>query len=73
MNTTKAPIFHTHTPLWDNSQLPELHTVPDQNLWTAKGILFLSHVLGNGIVRSFQAIKDEFGLSNRMLFHYLQL
>lgn len=73
MTITKAPKFHTYTPLWENPHLPELQTVSDYKLWIARGVIFLSQVIVNGTITSFQALKDGFDLPNHMFFRYLQL
>lgn len=57
MTITKAPIFHTHTPLWDNPHLRELLTVPGHKLWIAQGVRFLSQVVANVSVKKVPGIK----------------
>lgn len=69
----QAPSPHSHTPLWHNSHMPELHSVPDHRLWVDKGIIYLSQVVSGGLVKSFQALRDSFTLPDHMLLRYYQL
>lgn len=64
---------HSHTPLWLNSHLPELYTIPDPAIWASYGILYLNQVLTTSGPKTFQALKDEFSLPSHLLFRYLQL
>lgn len=47
--------------------------VVDYKPWFARGVIFLSQVIANGSVKTFQALKDGFGVPKHMFFCYLQL
>ncbi|PIO11944.1 hypothetical protein AB205_0020800, partial [Aquarana catesbeiana] len=73
MRIGQAPSPHSHTPLWDNPNLPELTSLPDRSLWVSKGIIYLTQVVAHGMVKLFQTLIDDFALPNHMLFRYLQI
>lgn len=73
MRIGQAPSPHSHTPLWNNPNLPELTSLPDCSLWVSKGIIYLTQVVAHGMVKLFQTLKDDFALPNHMLFCYLQI
>lgn len=73
MHLGEAPSPHSHTPLWDNPHMLKLVSIPDHGIWGNKGVIYLSQVVANGTVKSFQTLKDNFALPNHMLFRYLQL
>lgn len=50
-----------------------MNTVPEPQLWTAYGILYLSQVLTETGPKTFQTLKEEFSLPNHLLLWYLQL
>lgn len=64
----KAPSTHAHTPLWGNSCLPTLLTLPDIEVWITHGVIYLSQIYSIS-VRSFQDLKLAFN----MFFHFFQL
>lgn len=68
-----APCPHSHTPLWDIPQLPELASILDHGLWIDKGVIYLSQVVAHGSDKPFQTLKDNFALPNHMFLRYLQL
>lgn len=68
-----SPPIHAHTPLWDNSNLPELLTLPDVDIWINQGGIYLLQVMNSAGVKLFQDLKPTFGLPNSMLFRFLQL
>lgn len=41
----RAPQIHSHTPLWFNTQLPELLTIPDPAVWIKYDILHLYQIM----------------------------
>lgn len=65
--------FSPHIPLWGNSSLPHLRTVPDPQVWTRHGVKTLRHVMPEGRLLPFEGLKDKFGLPPWMYFRYLQL
>lgn len=69
----RASPTHTYTPLWDNSNLYELLTLPDVDLWINRGVIYLYQVMDNMGVKSFQHLKIAFDLPNSMFFRFLQL
>lgn len=69
----KLPSTHNQTPLWDNPCLTELLHLPDRDLWITSGVVYLADMYSGDILKSFQQLKDDFGLANSMHFQYLQL
>lgn len=65
--------IHSHTPLWLNSHMPELYSIPDSTVWDLHGIIYLHQVLSTSGPKTFQTLKEEFMLPNHLLFIYLQL
>lgn len=65
--------FHSHTPLWHNTHMPELDTAPDPTIWALYGVIYLSQVMTDTGPKTFQALKGELALPNYLLFRYLQL
>lgn len=45
LRLSRAPDPHSHTPLWNNPQLSEMASIPDNALWTDKGIIYLTQVM----------------------------
>lgn len=71
-------IFHIEgctpfTPLWHNPVLPEFRGLQGFSTWEAAGISLVSHLQSDNIFKSFQQLRDEFGLSSRVFYQFLQL
>lgn len=64
----KAPSTHKQTPPWDNPCLSELLNLPDSNLWINSGVVYLAGMYNGAILKSFQQLKDDFGLTYSMHF-----
>lgn len=67
-----TPQIHSHTPLWFNTHLPELLSIPDPAVWIRHGILYLHQVMSTTGLKIFQTLKDEYSLPDCLLFRYLQ-
>ena len=65
--------MHSHTPLWNNSFMPELSTIPDPGVWASYGILFLSQVMSGTGHKSYNRLREEFSLPHQLHYRYLQL
>ena len=65
--------LHSHTPLWNNSFMPELSTILDPGVWASYGILFLSQVMSGTGPKSYNRLREEFSLPPQLHFRYLQL
>lgn len=68
----RTPQVHSHTPLWFNTHLPELLSIPDPAAWIRHGILYIHQIMTTTGLKTFQALKDEFSLPNCLFFRYLQ-
>lgn len=53
--------------------MSELLHLPDEDLWTTRGILYLHQLTTNGTLKSFNMLKEEFTLPNYMMFRFLQV
>lgn len=65
------PATHEFIPLWHNTAL--FYSIPDCDMWGSRGIFYLSHIVSDGTLKSFDRLKSEFALPNQMYFRYLQL
>lgn len=61
MGNRSHMLFH-HCKIWQLAKL-----------WVAQGVIFLSQVLANSSIKTFQALKDSYNVPNHMFFRYLQL
>lgn len=62
-----------HTPLWGNPHQPHLSSIPDPSVWANFGIKKLQHIMPDGRLLTFYALKLTFALPSWMFFQYLQL
>uniref|UniRef100_A0A803K472 Reverse transcriptase domain-containing protein n=1 Tax=Xenopus tropicalis TaxID=8364 RepID=A0A803K472_XENTR len=67
------PHCSQYTPLWHNPNLEQLQTIPDPKIWLCHNIKYLSDIMPQGTLLTFQELKQTFSLPNTMLFRYLQL
>ncbi|CAB1349379.1 unnamed protein product, partial [Coregonus sp. 'balchen'] len=61
------------TPLWNNRLIPMFFQNSTIRLWSEKGITLLEHSYEEGILMSFEQLKQKYHLSNKDFFSYLQL
>lgn len=64
---------HSCTHLWHNTSLPEFNLIQDNRVWSLRGIVYLSQITHNGKLKSFDSLKTEIKLPNRMFYRYIQL
>ena len=50
------------TPLWEGTILPQVLSLQGFKSWDLIGITSLSHVLENGVLRTFQSLQEEYDL-----------
>lgn len=62
-----------HNPLWFNLKLLEFMSVPDPSVWALNGIKYLDQICTGGWLRTFDKLKQMYGLPNSYLFRFLQL
>lgn len=67
------PATHEFIPLRHNTALPEFNSIPDCDVWSSMGIFYMSHIVNDGTLKSFDRLKSEFALTNQIYFRYLQL
>lgn len=73
MHRLQLPTINEFTPLWHNSNLPEFDMLPDSELWSSRGIIYLLHIVHHDRLKTFDRLKTEYMLPNQMLFRYMQL
>ncbi|XP_078496716.1 vomeronasal type-2 receptor 26-like [Lissotriton helveticus] len=61
------------TPLWCCQWLGELNKLKGFGRWDDIGISTVGDVIARGELKTFQALKDEFGLHNTQYYKYVQL
>lgn len=44
----RIPSLHDFTSLWHNAALPEFYLIPDSEVWSSRGVFYLSHITCNG-------------------------
>ena len=67
------PEYTDYTPLWQNKVLRELSNDQGAELWAARGIYYLHHLLSEGNLKSYQTLKEEFTLHDNMRFRFFQI
>ena len=61
------------TPLWNNRLIPMFFQNSNFRPWSDKGITLLEHCYEEGVLMSFDQLKQKYHLPNRDFFSYLQL
>lgn len=73
MDKLQLSAINEFTPLWHNINLPEFNIIPDNEVWSSRGIFYMSHIIHSGRLKTFERLQTEFALPNQMLFRYIQL
>lgn len=53
------PHCNEHTPLWHNTTLSERLSIPNTDMWSAKGVYYVSHFLAEGNLKTFDRLKVD--------------
>lgn len=65
--------YNDYTPLWHNKNLPEFLQLPDADLWSTYGIIYLHQLTTNGTLKTFTLLNEKFTLPSHMIFRFLQV
>lgn len=65
--------FTELSPLWQNGQLHELHSIGINRRWERLGITRLAQLFEGNTLKSFADLRREFGLPKETFYFYLQL
>lgn len=57
-----------YTPLWHNSKLSEIQKIGKIKEWDNRGINRLIQLYKGNILKSFEELKEEFGISSKSYF-----
>ncbi|KAJ1169323.1 hypothetical protein NDU88_001216 [Pleurodeles waltl] len=67
------PQIHTHVPLWGNTGLQIGRQMIDWVGWQTRGIFTVNHLLENGLLKTFLALRAEYSLPAHYFWQYQQL
>lgn len=73
MDKLEITPLNDYTPLWHNKNLHELSQIPNPEIWSARGIYYLHHLMSDGEPKTFRTLQEEFTRPNNMFFRYLQI
>lgn len=62
-----------YSPIWNNKNLQELLSVDSNKLWERCGISRLIQIYEGDTLKSFEELKYEYGMPNRVFYTYLQI
>ena len=65
--------YTKYSPIWQNDTYIELAKLQSGARWRQYGITHLTHIFRNGVLRTFPALQETFGLPQSMYFSYVQL
>lgn len=65
--------FNEFSPIWANESYPELAKLQHADRWKRHGIFYLTQVISNGKLLSFETLREKYGLPQHMQFYYMQL
>ncbi|PIO12292.1 hypothetical protein AB205_0045360 [Aquarana catesbeiana] len=75
--TVKAVLGYTgfseFSPIWNSKNLEELNVMGKIEEWDRRGIHCLAQLYRAGRLKSFQEIREEYAVPNRLFFSYLQV
>lgn len=61
------------SPIWSNGTYLEIAKLQHVALWKWYGVLYIRHIFHKGVLLSFEALQELFGLPSSMRFYYMQL
>ncbi|OCT80028.1 hypothetical protein XELAEV_18026845mg [Xenopus laevis] len=70
---TADAILSPFTPLWFNTNLEQLLTIPEPVIWAQFNVKYVNEIYVDNAFLTFDQLKDKFNLPNRMFFRFLQL
>lgn len=65
--------FMEFSPIWNNGKLQEFYCIGKNRLWEGHGLTRLAQLFIDNVLKSFTALRQEFGIPKETFYYYLQI